>query len=89
MKPRIRLDTILGNLGAPFIMLFLLLLLSAAFYLVLGESQRANQLAIFSFYFLVVGLTLQLFSPNKHDGGMRGSDMIRSSTSSIGVLSDN
>ena len=48
------------NLGAPFIVLFMLLLIVAAVSLSAGWSSLADAVAIYAFYALVVGVVLQL-----------------------------
>jgi hypothetical protein len=48
------------NWGAPFIIAFMVLVLSAAVSLSIGLSSLANTLAIAAFYGLVVGVILQL-----------------------------
>jgi hypothetical protein len=48
------------NLGAPFIVGFISLLVATAVSLSSGWPSLADSLAIYAFYFLVVGVTLQL-----------------------------
>jgi hypothetical protein len=48
------------NWGSPFIVAFMLLLLSSAISLSLGSSNFANSTSIFAFYALVIGVILQL-----------------------------
>ena len=48
------------NLGAPFIVGFMLLLIVAAVSLSAGWSSLADTVAIYAFYALVVGVVLQL-----------------------------
>src|SRR3972149_201331 len=48
------------NWGAPFIVSFMLLLSGAAVTLSLGLSALANEVAIYAYYALVVGIVLQL-----------------------------
>ena len=50
------------NWGSPFIIVFMFLLVSAAFFLAYGNEMLANELAIYAYYFLVVGVFLQFFS---------------------------
>jgi len=50
------------NLGAPFVICFQVLLLSCAGLLIQGNSALANELAIYAFYSLVIGVVLQLIS---------------------------
>jgi heme/copper-type cytochrome/quinol oxidase subunit 4 len=48
------------NWGSPFIVGFMLLLLSAAFSLSAGLSSSADIIAVCGYYALVVGIVLQL-----------------------------
>lgn len=48
------------NLGAPFIIAFQVLLLGCAGLLVQGNSALANEVAIYAYYSLVIGVVLQL-----------------------------
>ena len=48
------------NWGSPFIVGFMLLLLSAAIFLSVGLSSLADTVAVYAFYALVVGVLLQL-----------------------------
>jgi hypothetical protein len=50
------------NWGSPFIVAFMLLLLSAAVYLSSGLSSLANAIAIYAYYALVAGVILQFVS---------------------------
>lgn len=50
------------NLGAPFILGFQILLVICAYLLVLEASMVANEVAIYAYYLLIVGVILQLFS---------------------------
>ncbi len=50
------------NLGAPFVIGFQGLLLTAAGLLVVGSSTLANEVAVYSYYLLVVGVVLQFVS---------------------------
>lgn len=49
------------NLGAPFILGFMLLLMVAAASLSIGVADLANEVAIYAYYALVGGVFLQLF----------------------------
>jgi hypothetical protein len=49
------------NWGSPFVVMFMLLLLSATIPLSIGFSSLANNIAIYAYFALVVGVTLQLF----------------------------
>jgi heme/copper-type cytochrome/quinol oxidase subunit 4 len=48
------------NWGAPFIVGFMLLLMVAAVSLSIGVADVANEVAIYAYYALVVGVVLQL-----------------------------
>jgi heme/copper-type cytochrome/quinol oxidase subunit 4 len=48
------------NWGAPYIVGFMLLLLSAAASLSVGSESLADLLAVYAYYFLVAGVVLQL-----------------------------
>ena len=48
------------NWGAPFILGFMVLLMSAAASLVMDLAYLANELSIYAYYALVVGVVLQL-----------------------------
>ena len=48
------------NWGSPFIVSFIILLLSAATLLSLGVSYWAEQIAIYAYYVLVIGVLLQI-----------------------------
>ena len=60
------------NWGAPFIIGFMLLLMIAAAALVVSLEFLANEVAIYAFYALVVGVVLQLICFLKF-GERRGS----------------
>ena len=49
-----------GNWGSPFIVGFMLLLLTAAVSLSVGLSSLADAIAVYAYYALVVGVVLQL-----------------------------
>jgi len=48
------------NWGSPFIVVFMLLLLSAAVSLSEGLSSLADGIAVYAYYALIVGVVLQL-----------------------------
>lgn len=50
------------NPGALFIVSFQVLLLVAAGFLVVGNSALANEAAVLAYYWLVIGVVLQLIS---------------------------
>jgi len=50
------------NLGAPFVIGFQILLLSAAGLLAVGNSSLAEGLAVCGYFLLVIGVIVQLFS---------------------------
>ena len=54
------------NWGTPFIIAFMLLLMRAAAHLVYGLVQIANEIAIYAYYSLVIGVVLQLMSYIKY-----------------------
>ena len=61
------------NWGAPFVLGFMLLLIVAAVSLSIGLADVANEVAVYAYYALVVGVILQLVSflkYRKKDGGM-------------------
>jgi uncharacterized membrane protein YbhN (UPF0104 family) len=61
-----RLDYFKENWGAPFIIAFMILLIIAAIYLSLGNEAYANEIAIYAYYALVIGVFLQLASYIKY-----------------------
>jgi hypothetical protein len=54
------------NWGAPFIIAFMILLIIAAIYLSIGNEVYANEIAIYAYYALVIGVFLQLASYIKY-----------------------
>ena len=54
------------NLGAPFIIGFMALLMICVGLLIQGNSDSANELAVYAYYLLVIGVILQLASLLKH-----------------------
>jgi len=54
------------NLGAPFIIVFQVLLLVCAGLLVLGNSMWAEEVAVGAYFSLVVGVVLQSISFLRH-----------------------
>jgi len=56
------------NWGAPFIIVFMILLLIAAGNLAYGFEDAANSLAIYAYYALVLGVVLQLICYLKYGG---------------------
>lgn len=48
------------NWGAPFIIVFMILLIIAAIYLAFGNEVVANKLAEYAYYNLTIGVLLQL-----------------------------
>jgi heme/copper-type cytochrome/quinol oxidase subunit 4 len=58
-----------GNWGAPFVVGFMALLVVAAFSLALGFSVLADEVAVWAYYALVVGVVLQLVCFLKCRGG--------------------
>jgi heme/copper-type cytochrome/quinol oxidase subunit 4 len=57
------------NLGAPFVICFMVLLLAAALLLVNGAERAANEVAVYAYYSLVIGVVLQLVCFLKYGGG--------------------
>lgn len=57
------------NLGAPFVIIFQLLLLACAALLIRGNSTLANEVAIYAYYSLVLGVLLQFVSFLRSGGG--------------------
>jgi len=57
------------NLGAPFVIVFQLLLLACAALLIRGYSNVADEVAIYAYYSLVIGVVLQLVSFLRHGDG--------------------
>jgi uncharacterized membrane protein len=55
-----------NNWGAPFIVGFMILLIAAATIQSLGITSAANQIALYAFYTLVVGVMLQFISYLKY-----------------------
>ncbi len=55
------------NWGAPFIVAFMILLITAAIYLAYGNEAKANKLAEYAYYNLVIGVLLQLVSLIKEE----------------------
>ena len=53
-------DYLKENWGAPFIICFMILLVVAALFLAEGVELVANEIAVYAYYFLVVGVILQL-----------------------------
>jgi len=47
------------NWGAPFIIAFMVMLMAAAGYLCYGLESIANDIAVYAYYSLVVGVALQ------------------------------
>ena len=56
------LEYLKTNLGAPFIVAFMILLATAAAYLAVGMESPANDVAVYAYYCLVIGVILQLIS---------------------------
>jgi hypothetical protein len=56
------------NWGAPFIIAFMIILMMCAYLLACGNEFAANVLAVYAYYFLVVGVVLQLICYIKYGG---------------------
>jgi len=54
------------NLGAPFVIGFQLLLLVCAGLLIQGNSVIANEVAVYTYFLLVIGVVLQLIAYVRH-----------------------
>jgi heme/copper-type cytochrome/quinol oxidase subunit 4 len=63
--PRIKVY-LKDNPGASFIIGFMILLLTCAGLLILGNSALANELAVIAYLSLVIGVVLQLVSFLRH-----------------------
>ena len=61
-------DYLRENWGAPFIIAFMILLTTAAVYLALGDEANANNIAVYAYYSLVIGVFLQLICFIKYGG---------------------
>ncbi|TDA37321.1 MAG: hypothetical protein DSO08_05930 [Candidatus Methanomethylicota archaeon] len=61
------------NWGAPFIIMFMVLLIFAAVALAMKYDKVANDLAVYAYYLLVLGVVLQLISYIKY--GKRSDDL--------------
>jgi heme/copper-type cytochrome/quinol oxidase subunit 4 len=59
------------NWGAPYIVGFMVLLMSAAASLSMDSESLADLLAVYAYYFLVVGVVLQLVCFLKYNKGNR------------------
>lgn len=59
---RIRVSQIKRYCGAPLIILFQAFLLLSAIFLIQGNSTLANNVAVYAYYSLVIGVALQLIS---------------------------
>ena len=59
------------NWGAPFVLAFIALLISSAVYLSIGNSSIANNIAVYAFYALVLGVVLQIASYVKYGESRR------------------
>lgn len=58
------------NLGAPFIIGFQLLLLVCAGLLIQGNSVMANEVGVYAYFLLVIGVVLQLIVYVRHGNMM-------------------
>jgi hypothetical protein len=66
----LRLKTYLKeNWGAPFVIGFMLLLITSAVQLSIGQTDAANSVAVYAFYALVIGVALQIASYVKYGEG--------------------
>lgn len=58
------------NFGVPFVIIFQLLLLICAILLINGYSYLANEVVIYAYYSLAIGVVLQLVSFLRHRDGV-------------------
>ena len=56
------------NWGAPFIVAFMVMLMAAAGYLCYGLEAVANDIAVYAYYSLVIGVALQFVCYLKYGG---------------------
>ena len=56
------------NWGAPFIVAFMVMLMAAAGYLCCGLEAVANDIAVYAYYSLVIGVALQFVCYLKYGG---------------------
>ena len=63
------------NFGAPFVIVFQLLLLVCAALLIRGYSTLADEVAIYAYYSLVIGVVLQLVSFLRHEEGVEETEV--------------
>ena len=61
-----------ANLGAPFIIVFIFLMTRAATHVMYGLVKTANEIAIYAYYALVIGIILQLVSCSIHTSSDKG-----------------
>jgi Ni,Fe-hydrogenase I cytochrome b subunit len=71
MKLKIKIKTNItmyfkANLGAPFIIGFMVLLIICAGFSFYGYSTSANDVAVYAYFFLMIGVILQLASLLKY-----------------------
>ena len=59
------------NWGSPFVLGFMILLMTAAAYLAMGQEAVANDLAVYAYYSLVAGVALQLAAFIRENRGER------------------
>jgi hypothetical protein len=60
------------NWGAPFIVAFMAILVACACLLASGNEGLANELAVYAYYSLVIGVALQLASFIREERRKRG-----------------
>jgi len=56
------------NWGSPFVVAFMALLMAAAGFLCAGSEGMANELAVYAYYSLVLGVVLQLVCYLRYGG---------------------
>ncbi|MDG6996924.1 MAG: hypothetical protein JRN52_13470 [Nitrososphaerota archaeon] len=70
LKERAR-EYLITNWGAPFVLAFIVLLITSAAFLTTGAQDLANSIAVYAFYALVLGVVLQIASYVKYGEGGR------------------
>ena len=64
-------EYLITNWGAPFVLAFIVLLITSAAFLSAGAQDLANSIAVYAFYALVLGVVLQIASYVKYGEGGR------------------
>jgi hypothetical protein len=58
-KFKIKIKYFKENWGSPFIFAFITMLMAAAGYLAVGLEAVANEIAVYAYYSLIIGVVLQ------------------------------